>query len=309
MSGNELHAAAKEGRLADLRAGLTAKDAKGTLAAGAPCAPLHPTPPALSLTDAGSVSRQRWRSKTARAPRRCTARRSARSRRARRRAAGGYSSRWAPTPRPRTSTGTRRCTTRRGSAPTTRPSRGCCWARGATRRRRTAAGAEGGRWCLNMMSESDLHVLAQATLAQKPCASAMCTRSRHSSGTEAEAGAGAAGTSRMPFRSATLGPFPWPTSCFPLSFPPRPRCRRLLPPPPRPRPRPPPLPRPPDKVTVNFGPLPRPSRASFAACNRWKRSLSETALAAAASDCSANDSTPAFWKGFGCVEAAAPPGL
>ena len=46
-----LHAAAADGRLADLGAGLTAKDAGGTLAAGAPCrtppnspCPLSPAP-------------------------------------------------------------------------------------------------------------------------------------------------------------------------------------------------------------------------------------------------------------------------
>ena len=38
-----LHAAAFEGRLADLAARLTAKGARGTLAAGTPCAP-RPTP-------------------------------------------------------------------------------------------------------------------------------------------------------------------------------------------------------------------------------------------------------------------------
>ena len=37
MPSNELHAAAKEGRLVDLSAGIMAKDAEGTLAAGAPC--------------------------------------------------------------------------------------------------------------------------------------------------------------------------------------------------------------------------------------------------------------------------------
>ena len=51
-----LHAAAYDGRLADLGAGLTAKQADGTLAAGAPCR----TPPnslAASHTRAGYV----WR--------------------------------------------------------------------------------------------------------------------------------------------------------------------------------------------------------------------------------------------------------
>ena len=58
MPANELHAAAEDGRLADLGAGLTAKGAEGTLAAGTPCrAP--PNPPALSLTRAGPVWRQR----------------------------------------------------------------------------------------------------------------------------------------------------------------------------------------------------------------------------------------------------------
>eukprot|EP01045_Picozoa_sp_COSAG04_P015262 COSAG04_NODE_1193_length_7792_cov_7.972442_9_plen_69_part_00 len=37
MPYNELHAAANDGRLADLAAQVTAKDAEGTLAAGAPC--------------------------------------------------------------------------------------------------------------------------------------------------------------------------------------------------------------------------------------------------------------------------------
>eukprot|EP01045_Picozoa_sp_COSAG04_P047875 COSAG04_NODE_18092_length_449_cov_0.872159_1_plen_92_part_01 len=48
---NELHVAAQHGRLAELRAGLTAKDAEGTLATGAPCrappnspCPLSPAP-------------------------------------------------------------------------------------------------------------------------------------------------------------------------------------------------------------------------------------------------------------------------
>ena len=46
MPENELHSAAKLGRLADLRAELTAKDAEGTLAAGAPCrAPPNPPCP------------------------------------------------------------------------------------------------------------------------------------------------------------------------------------------------------------------------------------------------------------------------
>ena len=51
MPENELHDAAYTGRLADLRAGLTAKDAEGTLAAGTPCrappnspCPLSPAP-------------------------------------------------------------------------------------------------------------------------------------------------------------------------------------------------------------------------------------------------------------------------
>eukprot|EP01045_Picozoa_sp_COSAG04_P022305 COSAG04_NODE_2502_length_4005_cov_2.639017_1_plen_186_part_10 len=48
MPANELHNAVSEGRLADLAAELTAKDAEGTLAAGAPCRAPHPTPPALS---------------------------------------------------------------------------------------------------------------------------------------------------------------------------------------------------------------------------------------------------------------------
>ena len=39
-----LHAAAADGRLADLGAGLTAKDAEGTLAAGAPCPAQLPPP-------------------------------------------------------------------------------------------------------------------------------------------------------------------------------------------------------------------------------------------------------------------------
>ena len=56
--GNELHAAAQDGRLPDLRAGLAAKDAEGTLAAGAAAA--HPAQlPLPSLTRAGSVWRQR----------------------------------------------------------------------------------------------------------------------------------------------------------------------------------------------------------------------------------------------------------
>ena len=51
MPANELHAAAKNGRLADLRAGLTAMDAEGTLAAGAPCrAPPNSLPPSLTRT-------------------------------------------------------------------------------------------------------------------------------------------------------------------------------------------------------------------------------------------------------------------
>ena len=57
MPSNELHAAAFDGRLAELSAALTAKDAEGTLATGAPCR----TPPnslaAASHTRAGYV----WR--------------------------------------------------------------------------------------------------------------------------------------------------------------------------------------------------------------------------------------------------------
>ena len=54
MPANELHAAAEDGRLADLRDGLTAKGAEGTLAAGAPCrappnCPACPLSPALGL--------------------------------------------------------------------------------------------------------------------------------------------------------------------------------------------------------------------------------------------------------------------
>ena len=51
VPGLNLHTAAHDGRLADLRAGLTAKGAEGTLAAGTPChappnspCPLSPAP-------------------------------------------------------------------------------------------------------------------------------------------------------------------------------------------------------------------------------------------------------------------------
>ena len=51
-----LHAAAQDGRLADLRAGLTANDREGTLAAGTPCRAQLPLSP---LTRAGPAWRQR----------------------------------------------------------------------------------------------------------------------------------------------------------------------------------------------------------------------------------------------------------
>ena len=48
MPANELHTAARQGRQADLADGLTAKDAEGTLAAGAPCRTLPNSPWPLS---------------------------------------------------------------------------------------------------------------------------------------------------------------------------------------------------------------------------------------------------------------------
>ena len=54
MLRNEQHAAARDGRLADLRAGLAAKDADGTLVAGTP----HPTP-ALPLAPFLRVQQRR----------------------------------------------------------------------------------------------------------------------------------------------------------------------------------------------------------------------------------------------------------
>ena len=69
MPYNELDTAAEEGRLADLAGEVIAKDEEGTLAAGAPCrAP--PNSPLSSLTHAGPVWRQRWRSGAAAATRR-----------------------------------------------------------------------------------------------------------------------------------------------------------------------------------------------------------------------------------------------
>ena len=58
MPPNGLHAAAEEGRLADLPAELTAKDAEGTLAAGTPCRAPPNSPCPLSPAP-GSVWRQR----------------------------------------------------------------------------------------------------------------------------------------------------------------------------------------------------------------------------------------------------------
>ena len=58
MPSNELHTAAKEGQLGDLRCGVTAKDAEGTLAAGAPRRAPPDSPCPLSPAP-GSVWRQR----------------------------------------------------------------------------------------------------------------------------------------------------------------------------------------------------------------------------------------------------------
>ena len=64
MPSNELHAAATEGRLADLSTELTAKDAEGTLAAGAPCrAPpnsLRPLSPAPGLRGGSAGGAGQW---------------------------------------------------------------------------------------------------------------------------------------------------------------------------------------------------------------------------------------------------------